>query len=81
MKKTILLDVIAGSNFVVIENVVKRLTLADGTRDWVARITFQAKHKNGRLIQSRWEGFSTTQTAIDNLISQFEEVSQEEEIT
>jgi len=79
MKKTNLLDVIAESNFVVIENGLKRMTLTDGKRDWVGRTTFQVKHKSGRLIQSKWEGFSTVKTAIENLIRQFDEVSKEEE--
>ncbi len=79
MKRTNLMGVIAGSNFVVIENTLKRMTLADGRRDWVRRTVFEVKHKSGRLIQSKWEGFATMEGAIKNLIRQFDEVSAEED--
>ena len=51
-------------------NQPKRVTLPDGSRDWVVRVCWEA-YKGNTLYKSEWDGFENTPDAIDDLINFF----------
>lgn len=52
---------------VKINNQIKRLTLPDGSRVWNVRMCWEVV-KEGKRLESKWEGFETAEEAIKDLL-------------